>query len=240
MADAFGRMVEDCHHERLVERPVYRRDDGQVSEAHLEGYFADYEEWSGLEKRMVEHVSGSVLELGCGAGRIALWAQGQGHAVLGVDRSPGAVRVARERGVERALVADMATLPVDGGFDTLLVVGQQLGLGRSRAALEGTLSGLARVAKPGGRLVADLSDPTGPDARAESEYLERHAVGDGLAYRRFRVEYDGLAGPWIDLLMASPDALAGVVARTPWTVEAVLAGDGPTYAVVLVRGGWEA
>lgn len=237
MADAFGRMVQDFHHERLVERPVYRRDDGKVSEAHLEGYFADYEEWSDLDRRLVEEVAGSVLDLGCGVGRTASWVQGRGHDVLGIDRSPGAVRVARERGVERALVGDLADLPIRDGFDTLLVVGKQLALGRSRASLRGTLVELSRLAEPDGRLVGDLNDPTHPDARAHSGYLERHAAGEGVAYRRFRVEYDGLAGPWTDLLMASPAALREVVAGTPWTVEGVLEGEGSEYAVALVHDG---
>ncbi|WP_122090780.1 class I SAM-dependent methyltransferase [Halalkalicoccus subterraneus] len=237
MADAFGRMVEDYRKDRLAERSVYRRDDGHVSEAHLEGYFADYDDWSELDRWMVERVSGSVLDLGCGVGRTALWAQERGHATVGIDRSPGAIRVVRERGVERALIGDLGDPPLRTGFDTLLVIGQQLGLGRSRAALEGTLSELARVTEPGGKLVADLSDPTGPDPRAESEYLDRHAVERGLAYRRFRVEYDGCAGPWIDLLMASPDALAEVVAGTPWTAEEILETDSSAYGVVLNHGG---
>ncbi|MFC6905430.1 class I SAM-dependent methyltransferase [Halalkalicoccus tibetensis] len=237
MADAFGRMVEDFHHERLVERPVYRRDEGQVSEAHLEGYFADYGEWSDLEKRMVEAAAGSVLDLGCGAGRTALWAQDRGHEVLGVDRSPGAIRVARERGVERAVVGDLTEPPLDGEFGTLLVVGKQLGLGRSRATLENTLSELARLAAPGGKLVADLNDPTHPDARAESEYPADHGLGDGLASRRFRVEYGGLAGPWTDLLMASPAAFEGVVAGAPWVLDEILDEGGSAYGVVLVRRG---
>lgn len=237
MADAFGRMAEDFHRGSLAERPVYRRDDGHVSEAHLEGYFADYGEWSGLEGRMVEEVAGSVLDLGCGVGRTALWAQGEGHDVVGIDRSPGAVRVARERGVERAVVGDLTEPPLRGGFGTLLVVGKQLGLGRSRAALEGTLSELARLAAPDGRLVADLNDPTHPDARAESEYLAGHGLGEGVAYRRFRVEYGGLAGPWTDLLMASPEAFEGTVAGTPWTLDELLEGRGSAYGAVLVRRG---
>lgn len=237
MADAFGRMVEDRHRDSLAERPVYRRDDGQVSEAHLAGYFADYGEWSDLERRMVEEVSGSVLDLGCGAGRTALWAQEAGHDVLGADRSPGAIRVARDRGVERAIVGDLTEPPLHGGFESLLVVGKQLGLGRSRATLEGTLSELARLAEPEGRLVADLNDPTHPDARAESEYLADHGLEEGVSYRRFRVEYDGLAGPWTDLLMASPEALEGSVAGTPWTLDELLEGSGSAYGVVLVRQG---
>lgn len=237
MADAFGRMVEDVHNERLAERPIYRRDDGQVSEAHSEGYFAAYDEWSDLDRRMVEHVSGSVLDAGCGVGRSALWAASEGHEVIGIDRSPGAIRVARKRGVERAAVADMTKLPLSAAFDTVLVVGKQLGLGRSRAALRGTLSELARVAESGSRLVADLNDPTHPDARVESEYMDEHTTEEGLVYRRFRVEYDGLSGPWIDLLMASPAVFDETVAGTPWRVEEVLGDDTSAYAVVLVHEG---
>jgi SAM-dependent methyltransferase len=234
MADAFGRMVEDRYHDRLVERPVYRRDDGQVSEAHLEGYFAPYPEWSELDRRTVEHVSGSVLDAGCGVGRTALWAQREGHEVVGVDRSPGAVWVARDRGLDRVAVADLTDLGVRARFDTLLVLGKQLGLGRSGTDLRENLLELARVTEPGGRLIADLNDPTHPDARVGSDYLEDHAVGEGLAYRRFRIEYDGLVGPWTDLLMASERALRAVVPRSTWEVEEVLR-DGDVLAVVLRR-----
>lgn len=237
MADAFGRMVEDFRNGRLAERPIYRRDDGHVSEAHLEGYFAGYDGWSNLDQWMVEHVSGSVLDAGCGVGRTALWAASEGHGVIGIDRSPGAIRVARERDIECALVADMTDLALSEEFDTVLVVGKQLGVGRSRAALEGTLSELGRITKPGGRLIADLNDPAHPDARAESEYLDAHEIEKGLAYRRFRVEYDEWVGPWIDLLMASPAVFGEIVAETPWTVEERIEGDASAYAVVLVYDG---
>lgn len=237
MADAFGRMVADFHRESLAERPVYRRDDDHVSEAHLEGYFADYDDWSDLEKRMVEEMSGTVLDAGCGVGRTALWAGERGHDVLGIDRSPGAVRVARNRGVEHALVGDMTELPFRGGFDTALVVGKQLGLGRSRADLWDTLIELAAVTEPGGRLVADLNDPTHPDTRGDPDYRADRDLGEGLAYRRFRVEYDGLVGPWTDLLMVTPEALERVVAGTPWALDELLDGAGSAYGVVLVRRG---
>jgi SAM-dependent methyltransferase len=235
MADAFGRMVEAFHEDRLAERPVYRRDDGRVSEAHLEGYFAGYEEWSALDRWMVERVSGSVLDVGCGVGRTALWTQERGRPTLGVDRSPGAVRVARERGLERAVVSDLTDLGLRTGFDTALVVGKQLCLGRSRSDLRRTLTELARVVEPCGKLVADLNDPTHPDARVEPAYLGDRWIEPGLAYRRFRVEYDGHAGPWIDLLMASERVLREVASETSWTVEETARDGGDAYAVVLRR-----
>lgn len=233
MADAFGRMVEAFHRGRLAEHPIYRRDDGRVDEAHLEGYFAEYDDWSELDRRMVERVSGTVLDVGCGAGRTALWTQDRGRPTLGIDRSPGAIRVARDRGLDRAAVADMTDLGLRTGFDTVLVIGKQLTLGRSRADFRRTLEELARVTNPGGRLIADLNDPTHPDARVDPGYLEERTVEPGLTYRRFRVEYDDYVGPWIDLLMASERVLEAF--ETPWTVESTLRSQGDAYAVVLVR-----
>lgn len=228
-------MVEDFHRGRLAERPIYRRDDGRMSEAHLAGYFAEYDAWSELDRRMVERVSRTVLDVGCGAGRTALWTQERGHPTVGVDRSPGAIRVARHRGLARGVVADLTTLGLRTGFDTVLAVGKQLCLGRSRADLRGTLAELARVTNPGGRLVADVNDPTHPDTRVDPAYLGERTVEPGLAYRRFRVEYDDCAGLWIDLLMASERVLRGIVDGTSWTVESTLRGESDEYAVVLRR-----
>jgi hypothetical protein len=112
------------------------------------------------------------------------------------------------------------------------VVGKQFGLGRSCAALRRNLAELARVSKLDGRVIADLNDPTHPDARTDPEYLGDHALGEGIAYRRFRVEYDGLVGPWTDLLMASEPALRAVLSGTVWRIEEVLR-EGEEYAVVL-------
>ncbi|MDG6899020.1 MAG: class I SAM-dependent methyltransferase [Nitrososphaerota archaeon] len=44
-------------------------------------------------------MKGKVLDVGCGAGRVALYLQGWGLDVVGVDNSPFALRVARLRGV---------------------------------------------------------------------------------------------------------------------------------------------
>jgi SAM-dependent methyltransferase len=228
--DAFGQMVLDCHRDDLAERPRYRRDDGDLAEAHLTGYFEPPSAWQPLEQRLLSGVVGRVLDAGCGVGRHALALQARGHEVLAVDRSPGAVSVARDRGVTHGVVGDLRRPPGDG-FGTVVAFGKQLALGSSLTDLRKTLTELAAVTRPGGRLVADLDTPD----RVDPETGAAHAVRPGVAYRTFRVEYDGLAGPWTDLLLVTPPEFRAAVSETPWTVDRVVGTDtdGSVYGVRL-------
>jgi len=39
--------------------------------------------------------------VGCGAGRVALYLQNKGFFVIGIDNSPGAIRICKERGIKK-------------------------------------------------------------------------------------------------------------------------------------------
>ena len=228
--DAFGRMVLDFHRDDLTERPRYRRDDDDVTEAHLAGYFEPPSAWHPIERDLFSAVTGRVLDAGCGVGRHTLALEERGHSVLAVDRSPGAVAVAHERGVTHPVVGDLRRPPSEG-FDTVVALGKQLGLGSSLADLRTTLTELAAVTRPGGCLVADMDTLD----RADPETDAAHLVWPGVAYRTFRVEYDGLAGPWTDLLLVTPSRFRAAASKTPWTVDALVGTetDGSMYGVRL-------
>jgi 2-polyprenyl-3-methyl-5-hydroxy-6-metoxy-1,4-benzoquinol methylase len=82
---------------------VIERDDGFVS---LGGgpatYFASYEEWPSHQRRGIRLAKGKVLDIGCGAGRVAVHLQAQGLDVVGIDTSPFAVKVCKLRGLKKA------------------------------------------------------------------------------------------------------------------------------------------
>jgi len=216
-SDPFGRMVWDYHDDELAEQPRHRRDDGEESEAPLEWYFSDHEDWPEVEHAAFADVRGRVLDAGCGAGRTALWLQERGYDVVGVDCSPGAVAVARDRGVENAIVGDMGDPGLfEDSFDTVLVAGQQVGVAGDRGGVRELFDAFAELTGPDGRVIADVSDPT--EAPAEfREYLGD--VSDGTASRTFRTVYDGDVGDPITLLMFSPDVLRELLAETPWSIE---------------------
>jgi 2-polyprenyl-3-methyl-5-hydroxy-6-metoxy-1,4-benzoquinol methylase len=99
--DAYGRLILDYFEEgKGIE--VVERDDGFVN-ASGDGpgaYVAPFRCWPKLERSALRLVRGRVLDVGCGAGRVALELQERGHEVVGIDVSPLAVEVARRRGAK--------------------------------------------------------------------------------------------------------------------------------------------
>lgn len=92
-----------------------------------------------------------VLEVGCGWGELAAWiARETGAEVVATDLSPRMVELARERSVAAEL-ADVQDLPFpDGAFDAAVAAWMLYHV----PDLERALAELARVLRPGGRLVA--------------------------------------------------------------------------------------
>lgn len=233
MADALGRMIADAH-EGIENEGRHRRDDGVTWPASAEWYLSESGDWGEHERTALTRLRGWVLDAGCGAGRTTRWLADR-HDVVGLDRSPRALRVARERGIERAVLGDMTALPFADAFDSVLVAGTQLGVAGDRAGLRGLLGEFGRVLDGAGRVVADLFDPLAIADADRRAYLAERSPARGVATRRFRVEYRGIEGPWIDFLMLSPARLRETLEGAPWTATEVLRGTGETYYAVLDR-----
>jgi SAM-dependent methyltransferase len=73
--DAFGRALE-AHHAGEDAHEIIEREDGYLDPIDVVTYFSEYEEWSPHIQTALEHVTGSVLDVGCGAGRFGLHLHG--------------------------------------------------------------------------------------------------------------------------------------------------------------------
>jgi SAM-dependent methyltransferase len=100
---------------------------------------------------------GRVLEVGCGWGELAEWiGRDTGAEVVAVDLSPRMVELARERGVD-ARIADVQELPfADGEFDLVVAAWMLYHV----PDIDLALAEIARVLRPGGRLVAITNSRT--------------------------------------------------------------------------------
>ncbi|MFI7337174.1 class I SAM-dependent methyltransferase [Streptomyces sp. NPDC050085] len=160
--DAFGRVLVRCWEAgaapwSAVE--VIERDDALISANDAARYFSEPAQWSALDRWAWEQAEGRVLDVGCGAGRHAVAWGARGYDVVGVDPSPGAVRITRERGIT-AVVGSVPSLPEGlGQFDTIALCGDSLGLLGGPDQASRVLSALAAVARPGARLVGTGTDP---------------------------------------------------------------------------------
>lgn len=105
-----------------------------------------------------------VLDLACGYGRIALPLARAGHLVTGFDLSAYLLDKARTTAAEAGLAVawregDMRTLPADwsGQFDAVLNMFSAFGYFDDAADNQQVLAEVARVLKPGGVFILDLS-----------------------------------------------------------------------------------
>lgn len=151
-----------------------------------------------LVAALVEFRPRRVLEVGCGWGELAEWvARETGADVILTDLSPRMVELSRERGLD-ARQADVQHLPFeDGTFDAAVAAWMLYHV----PDLDRGLSELARVVRPGGRLVAatnsafhlqELRDLVGSGPSPSTFTREN---GEALLRRHFagirRIDIDG-------------------------------------------------
>jgi SAM-dependent methyltransferase len=118
-------------------------------EAECGGYEADLPLW--LE--LAEDGVGSVLDLGCGTGRVAVHLARRGHSVTGLDVDPALVAAFEERaqGLPAiAAVGDATDFGLETGFDLILAPMQLLQLFEGAEQRTACLRCVAAHLTPGG------------------------------------------------------------------------------------------
>ena len=228
VADAFGQMLLDGTGPEIIER-----DDGFVDAAKMV-YFAPVAQWPAVERRTLRCARGRVLDAGLGAGRAALELQRRGRSVVGIDVSPGAVEVARGRGVRDVRL--LAFEEVDeslGHFDTIVMFGNNFGLFGSRSRAQRLLRRLRPLAD---RIVAASNNPYATEDPAHLAYQERNRKRGRMSGQlRLRNRYRDLIGPWFDYLIVSPDEMATILEATPWRIRKLLEESGSGYYVAVLE-----
>jgi len=250
VGDAFGELMRAALAERAgrgprptyagrVPRPVIEiveRDDGFINGVPAARYLAGPAEWYDWERRALDRCDGHVLDVGAGAGRVALALQDRGAQVTALDISPGTVEVAAQLGVRDTVCTTVDDHARSGRrYDTFAFFGNNLGLLESRQRAPVLLAALAAQARPGARIVAQGTDPYGTTDPAHLAYHQHNRDRGRLPGQlRIRSRYEGLATPWFDYLLCSVEELDQLVHDSPWRIGTVDAADAPIYVAELV------
>ncbi len=119
--------------------------------------FRDYSEMPFLEQKALAICSGSVLDIGCGAGSHSLYLQNQGFEVTALDSSSGAIKTCKARGISKTVLADV-NLYSKEKFDTLLLLMNGIGIVGQYQNLGVFLTQLKQLLRPQGQILIDSSD----------------------------------------------------------------------------------
>jgi SAM-dependent methyltransferase len=227
MADAFGEMLLAG-----ADREIIERDDGFVDVLEAQLYLAPVRHWAAVERRALRFVRGRVLDVGVGAGRVALELQTRGREVVAIDVSPGAVEVSRKRGVRDVRLLALEDVDASlGHFDTVVMYGNNFGLFASPAKAQRLLRRLRPMAD---RIVASSNDPYGTEDPAHLAYqAQNRERGRMSGQLRLRVRYRDFVGPWFEYLIVSPDEMADIVDGTGWRISRLVQTEGSPYVAVL-------
>ena len=236
--DAYGRLIVAHLEGDRRAREIVERDDGFIeATGGPDAYFLPFRRWPAHQRRAMRFVRGRVLDVGAGAGRVALHLQQRGHEVVAIDVSPLAVEACRRRGVRDARVVRFEDVNESlGSIDTVVMFGNNFGLFGSVPKARRLLRRLERLTTPEARIVAETRDTYTTDDPDHLAYHARNVRRGRMAGQlRIRIRHRSYATPWFDYLIVAPQELRDVVRDTAWKVRRLIKGDGGMYVAVLEK-----
>ena len=162
------------------------------------------------EERILAEVVGPALDVGCGPGRHVLALARMGVPALGIDISPLAVTVARDRGATVLQRCVFRPLPLAEAWQTVLLLDGNIGIGGSPMTL---LRRIGHLLAPGGRALVEVDPPGTPTSRM-------------LA----RVEHGSVRGPWFAWARLAAPRVPHVAESAGLRVSAVWESGGRWFA----------
>ena len=238
IGDAYGEMLLAALDDPNEVFEIVERDDGTIMVGKFGpiNYLAPYSRWPSHTRRALRFARGRALDVGAGAGRVALHMQEKGYDAVAIDASPGAVEACRRRGVRDARVMRIEDVDESlGVFDTVLMYGNNLGLLSSRTKAPRILRRLAQITSERARIIGECLDPYTTDNPAHLAYharnLKRGRMGGQI---RLRVRHADVATPWFDYLFLSEPELLEILDGTGWQLVRKLDGE-RTYVVVIEK-----
>lgn len=203
---------------------IVERDDWFITASTMgpRHYFAEYKNWAVHERQAMRHAKGSVLDIGCGMGRHALYLQRGNHNVTCIDNSPLAIRICRLRGVKKAQVRSITEVSKfkPDFFDTIIMMGNNFGLLGSFRRAKVLLKKFHRITTPVARIVAEVGDPYKTKEPAHLFYHTFNRKRGRMAGQlRIRIRHKRCIGNWFDYLFVSKRELRDIIKDTGWKVK---------------------
>ena len=235
MKDPFGKALYDYWKGDHKTPHIIRRDDGFVDEDSSKDYFRKYGQFPDIEKDLLKFVKGKILDIGCGAGRHVLYLQKRGFDIVGVDSSPLAVKVCKERGCKDVQVTDIFKPKFKPkSFDAILLFGNNIGLGGTLDGAKKLLRICRKLTKDNGILLLTTTDVKITKEKVHKRYYRRNKrLGRYIGIVKFRIEYKDIIGNWFNWIHLEEHVLRRLASESGWKIDKIIKGESEQYAAVL-------
>jgi SAM-dependent methyltransferase len=218
---------------------IVERDDGffNATPNNPAHYFSEYKDWNPIDRKAMEFVKGRVLDIGCGAGRHSLYLQQKGFHVMGIDRSPLAIKICRLRGLRRARVMPIEELNFKpNSFDTVIMLGNNFGLFGGFTKARRLLKKLHRMTSKSGLIIASTRDTyktSDPDHVAYHRLNKKRCRMAGQL--RLRIRFRKCIGRWFDYLIVSKKEMEEILKGTGWKTKEFIDSSDSAYVAVIEK-----
>lgn len=235
--DAYGRAMYD-YYSGKGGFEVCERDDGLVApSAGPLAYLAEYRDWPPHQKKAVRLARGKALDIGCGAGRVALHLQEKGLDATGIDISSLAIKVCKARGLKKAKVMSITQVTCRLGiFDTILMFGNNFGLFANFKRAQWLLRRFHGMTGDDATIIAESNDPYQTSDPCHITYCRRNKQRGRMGGQiRLRIRYKTCATPWFDYLLVSRKEMRKILRGTGWHVQRFIDSEGSPYVAVIEK-----
>jgi len=234
--DAVGQAIWACYEGRKSFE-VVERDDGYFDVVSPNLYFSEFEDWGLHEKKAMGFAKGRILDLGCGAGRHALYLQKKGLDVLGIDKSPLAIKVCKLRGVRKVKVIPIENVNFKpNSFDTILLMGNNFALFGDFKKARRLLEKFHRITSEDSMVIAEACDPYKTDNPDQLEYYDFNKKRGRMSGQwRIRIRYRKYVTQWFDNLLVSKEEMRKILEGTEWKVKEFIDSNSPAYIAIIEK-----
>ena len=227
MNDVLGQALFDYYTKAAPGKLWIHNTYGPKEEMPLHIYFRKPDDMPQLELVALQNCKGKVLDIGAGAGSHALALQQEGIAVTALDKSPKAAVVMKMRGIAPIVQQDIFKLET-GGFDTLLLLMNGLGLTGTVSGLRTFLQHVKKLINKDGQLIFDSSDVA---------YLYNvkppemdHYYGEIMYMYEFKKQQTD----WFSWLYIDKGKLTQIAGEEGWEIEILFKDEFDQYLAKLV------
>lgn len=222
--DAYGNNIFDTYHNLGGGYDIIEREDGHFTlNGDSDAYIEPFDDWSSIQKKAANLVRGKTLDIGCGGGKHAIYFQGQGIEIWGMDNSPKGLDVCRERGLINSILCDINDLSskVISELNTIYMWGNNAGLLQNETLARRFFNICDDICKKDAKILLETLNPYGKafNLKDDQKYIEDNISNGRMGGQiRVRVRYRHQATPWRDYLFFSKQELTHILKSTNWKI----------------------